>query len=272
MNSINPLPSAPSVVALPVTHIRPGRTQARRRFAQDALEELAASIRASGVIQPVVVRSVDAQGYELLAGERRWRAAQIAGLDRVPAIIRDDLPEAEALVLGLVENLQRESLSAMETAAGLQRLGEAFGLTHEVIGRRIGKSRVYVTNYLRLLGLETAVQSLVDEGAVTLGHAKVIAGVEPKRQLEWALRVVREQLSVRALERRLATGPAATPRISKGADWQRLERALSDQLGYPAEIEADGDGRGQVRVRFASLQELDGLLLRLGLRDSSTGE
>src|SRR6185437_498512 len=117
MNSLELQASGTSVVALPVARIRPGRTQARRRFATDALEELAASIRASGVIQPVVVRSVEAQGYELLAGERRWRAAQIAGLDRVPAIIRDDLPEAEALVLGLVENLQRESLSAMETAA-----------------------------------------------------------------------------------------------------------------------------------------------------------
>jgi ParB family chromosome partitioning protein len=272
MNPSGTQAASSSVVALPVALIRPGRTQARRRFAQDALEELAASIRASGIIQPVVVRSVEAQEYELLAGERRWRAAQIAGLERMPAIIRDDLPEAEALVLGLVENLQRESLSAIETAAGLQRLGEAFGLTHETIGRRIGKSRVYVTNYLRLLGLEPAVQGLVDEGALSLGHAKVLAGVEPKRQLEWALRVVREQLSVRALERRLAVGTPPAPRAAKGADWQRLERALSDQLGYTAEIEADAEGRGQVRVRFASLQELDGLLLRLGLRDSLTEE
>src|SRR5579872_3251176 len=140
------------VLSIPVDRIRPGSTQTRRRFDPEALAELAESIRESGVVQPVVLRSVG-RGYELLAGERRWRAAQQAGLHEIPALVRDDLSDSEAFVLGLIENLQRESLSPIETADGLRRLSETFGLRHEDVGTRIGKSRSYVTNHLRLLAL-----------------------------------------------------------------------------------------------------------------------
>jgi ParB family chromosome partitioning protein len=261
-----PNASATSAVReVPVDLIRPGSTQARRHFDRHALEELARSIRESGVIQPIVLRT-RVWGYELLAGERRWRAAQLAGLHQIPALIRDDLSEDEAYVLGLIENLQRESLKPIEAAAGLKRLGEAYGMTHDQIGERIGKSREFVSNYLRLLHLEPEVASLVDEGHILLGHAKVLAGLKPPEQLRFADEVVRHKLTVRQLERRVAAArhprPVFTP--GKAGDWERLERELSDLIGCPVAISLEKNGNGELRVSFHSLDELDGVLARLG--------
>ncbi|HUS24595.1 MAG TPA: ParB/RepB/Spo0J family partition protein [Candidatus Binatia bacterium] len=257
--------NAPAVRHVPVDLIRPGTFQARRYFDPAALAELAESVRESGVISPVVLRSAG-KGYELLAGERRWRAAQLAGLHEIPALVRDDLSDREALVLGLIENLQRESLTPIETAAGFRQLGELFQLTHEQIGGRVGKSREYVTNYLRLLNLAPPVQALVNEGHLSLGHAKVLAGLPADRQRHWAAVVVDQNLAVRALERRVSAAgrKPVLPAKPKAADWKALERGLSDQLGYPAALSADARGRGEIRVRFHSLDELDGLLRRLG--------
>ncbi|MDR3419012.1 MAG: ParB/RepB/Spo0J family partition protein [Nevskia sp.] len=254
------------VLQVPIDLIQPGRTQARRRFDPQALAELAESIRESGVVQPVVLRS-QGRSYELLAGERRWRAAQQAGLHEIPALLRDDLSDTEAYVLGLIENLQRESLSPIETAEGLRRLGETFDLRHEDIGARIGKSRTYVTNHLRLLALAPAVQALVDEGGLSLGHAKVLAGLPVERQQSWAEIILRERLSVRAFEQRLAQKHGKrTPR--GGDDWQRLAQKLSDHLGYPASFKPGVKGAGELRLRFHSLDELDGLLERIGYREN----
>jgi ParB family chromosome partitioning protein len=254
--------STPSIRRVPVDLIRPGRLQARKRFDAEALAQLAESIRESGIVQPLVLRG-DARGYELLAGERRWRAAQLAGLHEVPAIVRNDLSEDEAEVLGLIENLQREALSPIETAAGLEALGKRYQLTHEAIGARIGKSRAYVSNHLRLLALDAQVQRWVDDGELSLGHAKVLAGLPASTQREWARQSLREHWSVRVLERRLATSrPRRRP--LRSADLARLERELADHLGYPLSLEARRDGRGQLRIRFHSLDELDGLLARLG--------
>jgi ParB family chromosome partitioning protein len=211
-------------------------------------------------------------GFELLAGERRWRAAQQAGLHDIPAIVRDDLSESEAFVLGLVENLQRESLSPMETAAGIKRLGEIFTLTHEQLGRRIGKSREYVSNYLRLLNLAPEVGALVNEGHLHLGHAKVIAGLPMREHVATADEVIRLKLTVRQLERRVAqrrraaTGSKPGFRPAKSGDIALLERELSDQIGYPVSVSSDRGGEGELRIRFHSLEELDGLLERLGYR------
>ncbi len=260
------VPASISVRSIPIDMIRPGRSQARRRFDDERLAELAESIRESGILQPVVVRSIDARHYELLAGERRWRAAQLAGLHELPAILRNDLDEQQAQVLGLVENLQRESLSPMETASGLQKLLSEGDLTHEVIGRRIGKSRVYVTNYLRLLTLEPEVQTLIDEERLSVGHAKVLAGLPRVRQLSLAQQVSREQLSVRALERRAAGSVETSTKARPSSDLQRLERALAEHLGYTVQLQANPDGAGCLRLGFASLDELDGLLERLGYR------
>lgn len=265
MTAVLPPPRpAQNVRAIPIDLIRPGSQQARRSFNVDALAELAESIRESGIVQPLVLRT-RVWGYEILAGERRWRAAQIAGVHEVPALLRDDLSEDEAYVLGLIENLQRESLTPMEAAAGLRRLGEQHQLTHEEIARRIGKSRAYVTNVLRLLNLDDAVQVLVDEGHLSLGHAKVLAGLLPDAQKRWAGEVIGRGLTVRALERRVAAGRRATPaRAGKPADWRRLERELSDLLGCAVQLSADKSGQGELKLAFHSLDELDGLLARLG--------
>lgn len=250
---------------VPIDLIRPGSQQARRYFDLEALRELAESIRESGVVQPIVLRT-RVWGFELLAGERRWRAAQLAGLHEIPSVIRDDLTDDEAFVVGLIENLQRESLTPMETAAGLKRLGEIHGMTHDQIGARIGKSREYVTNYLRLLNLAPAVQSLVNEGHLHFGHAKVLAGQPLDQQIRWADEVIRMKLTVRALERRVAQARDATIvfRPGKPSDWQRLERDLSDHLACPVTVQADAAGRGELRVKFHSLDELDGLLAKVG--------
>lgn len=262
---------APDVVRhIPVDLIRPGSTQARTHFDQDRLQELSESIAESGVVQPVVLRSL-LHGYELLAGERRWRAAQLAGLHEIPAIVRDDLTESEAMVLGLIENLQRESLSPMDAAAGLQELGELYALTHEQIGERIGKSRVYVTNHLRLLKLAPSVQAQVNEGLISLGHAKILAGLDVEQQPQRAHEVITQRLSVRALEKRLAgdrdrTAQRAAGKPRKGADWSRFERRVTEFLGYPVSIEAASSGKGELKVKFHSLEELDGLLEKMGYR------
>jgi ParB family chromosome partitioning protein len=261
--------TASSIRQIPLDLIRPGSTQARKRFAPEALRELAQSITESGVVQPIVLRSLG-RHYELLAGERRWRAAQLAGLHEIPALVRNDLSEDEAQVLGLIENLQRESLSPMETAEGLRKLGESHRLTHEAIGSRIGKSRVYVTNFLRLLGLAPSVQRMIDDGLISTGHGKVLAGLKLDQQMHWAEAVARDGLTVRALERRLASGAgnASSSTAARPDEWQHLAGKLSDHLGYPTEFRPASNGSGELRVRFHSLDELDGLLARIGYSET----
>jgi ParB family chromosome partitioning protein len=264
------MPASLTVREIPLERIRPGPEQPRRRFEPAALAELAESLKESGVLQPVVVRHRGAD-YELLAGERRWRAAQLAGLVSLPAVVRDDLDDHAARILGLVENLQRESLSPMETARGLKRLAELDGLTHEAVGQRIGKSREYVSNFLRLLALDAAVQQALDEGVLSLGHAKVLAGLPAMAQRPWLQRVLQHGLSVRQLERAISAeraGAVSPARAPKPADWRRLEQRLSDVLATPVSVEADARGRGELRIRFHSLEAFDGLLQRLGLSEA----
>ncbi|HLQ85105.1 MAG TPA: ParB/RepB/Spo0J family partition protein, partial [Salinisphaeraceae bacterium] len=229
--------------------------------------ELAASIATSGIIQPVVLRGQRTTGYVLLAGERRWRAAARAGLHELPAIIRNDLTAAEAAILGLIENLQRESLGVVDTALGLQSLYDNHDLTHAAIARRIGKSRAYVTNYLRILQLAEPVQALLERGRLTLGHAKVLVGLEHSAQIHLARIAAATDMSVRALEKR-ARNPAqdanATHRGHESA-LADLERRLSAHLGNTVRIEYNADRRrGQLRIDFHDLDEFDGLLAHLG--------
>lgn len=252
---------------IPIEKIHPGRNQARRHFDEGALDELAESLQASGVIQPIVLRT-DGEQFELLAGERRWRAAQRAGMSTIPAIVRDDLDPVSAQVLGLVENLQRESLSPMETAYGLKRLSELLELTHEQIGKRVGKSRVYVTNFLRLLTLCEEVGAMVDAGQLSMGHARALAGVDIPTQRRMAKECVSGSWSVRRLERAIARGRSGgTTPARREPEWERLERQLGEHLACPVTLQADGTGRGELRLRFFSLDELDGLLEQLGYRE-----
>jgi ParB family chromosome partitioning protein len=251
---------------IPIEQIRPGSNQARKRFDADALSELAESIRESGIVQPVVLRS-SGNGFELLAGERRWRAAQQAGLRTVPALVRDDLDPVEAQVVGLVENLQRESLTPMETAHGLRRLSEMLDLTHEALGRRVGKSRSYVTNFLRLLSLEADVQTRVDAGDLSMGHARALVGLSPARQRQLAHAAVAERWTVRHLERQAALQRKTTDAPTKPPEWRQLEQGLAELFACPVVVSADQQGRGEVRLRFHSLDELDGILERFGYRE-----
>lgn len=252
---------------IPVDMVVSGPFQARQRFDESSLRELAASIAESGVVQPVIVRPFNDE-YQLLAGERRWRAAQLAGLETIPAIVRDDLTDHEASVLGLIENLQRESLKATEAARGLKALAEQFGLTHEQIAERIGKSRVYVTNYLRLLYLAPFVQSLLDEEQLSLGHGKVLAGLPKSRQEKFAKEVIQRRLSVRGLERLLVQSEANdSKRVDQlKPDLSRLEAQLSDSLGNRVRIRYDTvSGGGTLIVNFHDLEEFEGILHRLGV-------
>lgn len=255
------------IMALAIELIRPGPAQARTAFDEAGLTELADSIAALGIIQPVVVRGDQSQGYELLAGERRWRAAQRAGLAELPAIVRNDLDIAEAAVLGLIENLQRESLGVMDTAHGLARLSDEHRLTHDAIAGRIGKSRVYVTNYLRLRQLAAPVQARLEANELNLGHAKVLAGFSPARQIELASLAATRRLSVRQLESaaKRAEAPDTRPVASADPAMQTLQNQLSDLVGNTVRIDYDADRRrGELRIAFHDLDEFDGLLTRLG--------
>src|SRR5260221_6053371 len=194
---------------LPVSALRPGKYQPRTRMDEASLAELAESIRARGVIQPIVVRPVNDSEYEILAGERRWRAAKIANLERIPAVIRE-VPDEAALGIGLIENIQREDLNPIEEASGLKRLIDEFSLTHEEVARAIGRSRTGVTNLLRLLELAPAVQVMVLEGRIDMGHARALLALGKARQVELAEQIAEKGLSVREAER-LAQGAASTP-------------------------------------------------------------
>lgn len=252
------------VVKLPLDLIRPGQAQMRRVFDAQALDDLAESIRSAGLIQPVVVRTLADGEYELLAGERRWRAAQRAGWQDIPAIVRDDIDDQEAVVLGLIENLQRESLTPMETANGLKELSSQLNLTHAEAADRIGKSRVYVTNFLRLLNLCDAVQQQVNAGELSMGHARALATLPATEQLRWAHQCISRRWSVRVLEAKLRQREEVVGHAGDDAEWQRLGKRLTELLGNRVELKGDARGRGELTVHFHSFDELDGILDRLG--------
>jgi len=255
------------LVQLPVEAVRPGKYQPRTRIDEASLAELADSIRARGVIQPIVVRPAGDSAYEILAGERRWRAARMAGLARIPAVVRDVTDDA-ALGIGLIENIQREDLSPLEEASGLKRLIDEFRLTHEEVARAIGRSRAGVTNLLRLLELAAPVQALLQEGKIDMGHARALLALSKQRQIELAHRIAQKGLSVREAERLVnqAAGPARPAHRGAAradADTRRLQEELSETLGASVRIKPRRGGRGSVVIDYASLDELQGLLRKL---------
>jgi ParB family transcriptional regulator, chromosome partitioning protein len=256
---------------LSVRSLRPGKYQPRTRMDQASLAELADSIRVRGVIQPVIVRPVDDGGYEILAGERRWRAAQLAGLERVPALVRDVSDDA-ALGIGLIENIQREDLNPIEESAGLKRLIDEFRLTHEEAAKAVGRSRSAVTNLLRLLELAKTVQDMLLEGRLDMGHARALLGVGKAKQVELAEQVAAKGLSVRETER-LVQHAAAPPRAGAkapkprlDADARRLQDELSEALGAAVSLKPRKGGRGSLVIDYASLEQLDGIVSRLKRR------
>lgn len=252
--------------------LRPGRYQPRRRFTPEALAELAESIRTEGVVQPIIVRPLPGttpQRYEIIAGERRWRAAQLAELQRIPALVRAT-DDRSTLVQALVENIQREDLNPVETARGVARLIDEFQLTHVEAARRLGRSRDAVTHLLRILKLEATVLAQVEDGRLSLGHAKLLVGLPQAMQLGLAEDAVNNGLSVRALERHIRSlntkaKPATDTHARRDADIVRLEQRVGDIVGAQTRIDYSANhGRGQISFAFHSLEALDGILVRLG--------
>ena len=251
---------------LPVATIRPGRYQPRTNMDETALTELADSIRTHGVVQPIVVRETPAGDYELIAGERRWRAAQMAGLDVIPSVVRRVADEI-ALVVGLIETIQRENLNPVEEANGLRRLLDEFGLTHQQVADSIGRSRAAVSNLLRLLNLDPAVRAHLENGRLEAGHARAILSLPREQQLAAADTVIQQRLSVRQTEqlvRRYLSGKRKEKRKTapKDADLRQLEEELSQQLAATVSLEQRGQG-GRVIIEYNSLDELEGILERL---------
>ena len=251
---------------LPVATIRPGRYQPRTNMDETALTELADSIRTHGVVQPIVVRETPAGDYELIAGERRWRAAQLAGLDVIPSVVRRVADEI-ALAVGLIENIQRENLNPVEEANGLRRLLDEFGLTHQQVADSIGRSRAAVSNLLRLLNLDPAVRAHLENGRLEAGHARAILSLPREQQLAAADTVIQQRLSVRQTEqlvRRYLSGKRKEKRKTapKDADLRQLEEELSQQLAATVSLEQRGQG-GRVIIEYNSLDELEGILERL---------
>ena len=254
-----------SLGTIELARIRPGKYQPRTRMDEQSLAELSQSIRSQGLLQPLVVRAVDGGGYELIAGERRWRAAQMAGLSEVPAIVRE-VPDDAALVMALIENIQREDLNPVEEAAGVQRLIDEFRMTHEQAADAVGRSRSATTNLLRLLKLAKPVQEMLMRGALEMGHARALLPLDGARQIELATQVAAKGLSVRdteALVQRLLKGAPERRRKRTDRDLARLEEDLSGRLGTTVEIQAGATGRGRLVLHYSNLDHLDELLKRL---------
>ncbi|MBT8116663.1 MAG: ParB/RepB/Spo0J family partition protein [Gammaproteobacteria bacterium] len=251
---------------LPVDIIRRGKYQPRIDMHKETLQDLADSISAQGVLQPIVVRAAGAGKYEIIAGERRWRAAQLAGLHEIPAIVRE-VEDRAAIAIALIENIQRENLNPLEEARALDRLIREFELTHEQAAEAVGRSRAAVSNLLRLLELEDSVKYMVEQGVLEMGHARALLALSGTRQVEAARQVKARGLSVRATEglvRQLQQPRKARPATApKDPDIQRLESDLADKLGASVLIRAGRSGKGKLEISYNSLDELDGILAHI---------
>ena len=256
--------SAPAT--LPLSRLRPGKYQPRTRMDPQALAELAESIKAQGIMQPILVRPISADLYEIIAGERRYRAAEMAGLSEVPVLVKP-VPDNAALAMALIENIQREDLNALEEAQGVQRLIREFDFTHEQAAAAIGRSRSATSNLLRLLNLAAPVQEHLLDGRLDMGHARALLAVPSAIQVQLAQRIVARQLSVRQAEALVALhqGPArsASAAPARSRDVVRLEEQLSDTLGAVVRLSASAKGQGKLTIEFSSLDQLDGIVERL---------
>ncbi|WP_297919468.1 ParB/RepB/Spo0J family partition protein [Metallibacterium sp.] len=258
-----------TLASLAVGAIQAGKYQPRRNFDEAALDELAASLKAQGMIQPIVVRALPRGRYELITGERRWRAAQRAGLSEVPALVRE-VSEQTVLAMALIENIQREDLSPLEEADALQRLIDEFGLTHQQVAEAVGRSRAAVSNLLRLLELPARIRALLDTRSLDMGHARALATLPEKLAVSLAERAAAQHWSVRELEAaaRLAqSAPIAAVKTAarkpRDADLAVLERELSERLATRVELLSARGGRGKLVLHYHNLDALDGLLAKL---------
>lgn len=250
---------------MPIENLQPGRYQPRRDMREEALGALAESIRAQGVIQPIVVRPIDSGGYEIIAGERRWRAAQLASLQEVPVLIRD-VDDRTAIAMALIENIQREDLNPLEEAHSLQRLIDEFDFTHEQAASAIGRSRSAVSNLLRLLALSDEVKALVVAREIEMGHARALLALAREQQYGVALRIAKEGLSVRAAEKLVqqqSRSKTAAQPPRKDPNIAQLETELSERVGAAVNIKHSSKGKGTLAISYNNLDQLEGILERL---------
>ncbi|MCC4264526.1 ParB/RepB/Spo0J family partition protein [Oceanimonas baumannii] len=254
---------------LAINNLQPGKYQPRRDMSQQALEELSESIRQQGIIQPIVVRPLEAGGYEILAGERRWRAARMAGLSKVPVLIKP-VTDQEALAIGLIENIQREDLNVMEEARALARLIEEFAFTHQTVADAVGKSRSAVSNLLRLNHLNNDVKQLVENGSLEMGHARALLTLEGESQSQLARVVAQKGLTVRETEKLVKQAQApekAKTEQPRSLFMTQLEQEFGEKLGIKAEIKSSGKEKGKLVISYNSLNELDKIGTFFGLGD-----
>src|SRR5690625_4807241 len=242
---------------LPVEYLQRGRYQPRSEFDPTALQELADSIKAQGIVQPIVVRPLDSNSYEIIAGERRWRAAQLAGLAEIPALVRE-IPDEAAVAVALIENIQRENLNPLEEASALQRLTEEFGLTHQEAAEAVGRSRASVSNLLRLLELHPEVKAGIARGELEMGHARALAGLPESKQPAAAALVIARNMTVRqteALVKRLQQDQPEPAPVREDPNIRRLQEDLSEHLGAAVKIQHGQRGNGKVVIQYNSLDE-----------------
>jgi len=249
---------------LPIELLQRGKYQPRKDMDPIKLRELADSIAAQGIIQPIIVRRVDGEHYEIIAGERRWRAAQLAELSDVPVLIKD-IDDRSVMAIALIENIQREDLSALEESEALKRLQDEFELTHQQIADAVGKSRATVTNLLRLLDLTPEVKKLLGKGLLEMGHARALLGLPEDRQIEIANKAVKQGLTVRAVEKLVKDSQLEKPVVEKklDADTLRLQQELGDKMGAKVEINHQASGKGKLVFYYNNLDELDGIIKKI---------
>lgn len=251
---------------VPIEYLTPGKYQPRLDISPEGLEELSESIRSQGVIQPIVTRKLEDNKYEIIAGERRWRASQLAGLAEVPILLRD-IPAESAMAIALIENIQREDLNPLEEALALQRLIDEFSMTHHQVAETVGKSRTAVTNLLRLLSLNEDVKKLLEHGDIEMGHARALLALTAEKQSAAASLVVNKQLSVRETEKLvrnlIENKVASKPQIYFDADIKQLQDDLAEKLGAKISIQHTGKGKGKIVIYYHNLDALDGILARV---------
>lgn len=251
---------------MPLSQLTPGKFQPRKNFNQDSLKELAESIKAQGIIQPILVRMTSNNQYEIIAGERRWQAAKIAKLDEVPVVVKD-ISDSTALAMALIENIQREDLNVIEEARGIKRLIDEFNITHEAAAEAVGKSRAAVSNTLRLLSLCEHAQYALETNKIEMGHARAILSLSPIDQAMMCQKIVNQKLTVREVEKEVSEGTTKkpTPKQSKDHDIQRLENELSDRFGTNISISYKQSGKGSINFKYSNLDELDRIIAKLKL-------
>lgn len=256
--------SKANLQTLPIEFLQRGKYQPRKDMNPETLQELANSISAQGVIQPIVVRLISENKYEIIAGERRWRASQIAALQEVPVVIKD-IDDRAAMAVALIENIQREDLNALEESEALNRLIDEFDMTHQQAADAVGKSRATISNLLRLLDLQTEVKNLLAKGLIEMGHARALLALDDKQQIETANKVVKQGLTVRATEKLIKQlgSSEKTEQKPKDADTLRLQEQLTEKTGAKVTISHQQNGKGTLVFAYTSLEELEGIINRI---------